>query len=132
MERYKHLDRSTVNICFSGRFDPVHPGHIATIIRLTKIYKKVKIVILDYFGRRFPVAAQIAVMDELLEKYNVSIYTNSTHFAQITREEFLEFECQAYAAGNEVVLRHFEEMGIPVHFCERAYNYSSREYKRLD
>jgi hypothetical protein len=120
------------SIVFSGRFDPVHPGHIATVIRLTKKYSLVKVAILDYPGRSYPVSYIGKIFEELLEKYNVDIMSNPTHFGEITPEEWKEFKCNSYAAGNLKVLKHMENIADECVYVDRAYDYSASNYKRLD
>ena len=120
-----------MTVLFSGRFDPPHPGHIAQIIRLEKQYGRVKIVLLDYPERDYPVEYCVTIFNELLSKYNVEIVVNKTHFAQITLEELNQYNCDLYAAGNLKVLRHIEKLGFPVVYCERSYNYSSRNIERV-
>ncbi len=119
-----------MKILFSGRFDPPHPGHIAQIMRLEE-KGRVVVVILDYPERDYPIAYVIEIFKEILKKHNVEIKANNDHFGEITREQLDKFDCDLYAAGNLKVLKHIENIGFPVIYCERAYQYSSRNIKRV-
>lgn len=122
----------TSRVLFSGRFDPVHPGHIATIIRLCDEFGMVKVIILDDDSRAYPVEYIREILKECLQKYMAIILTNKTHFGEITKKELDSYGCTHYAAGNLPVLRHVEKLGMEVIYVERAYDYSARDYKRLD
>jgi len=116
-------------VLFSGKFSPPHPGHICQIIRLAKKYGEVCVVILDYPERRFSMEYTKAIFNEIFDQIDldVTITSNQTHFAQITKEEFESFECDIYASGNQKVLRHIEILGFPCIFVETAYQYSARD-----
>ena len=115
---------------FSGRFDPPHPGHIASILRLEK-KGPVTVVILDYPERSYPLEYVRTIFSEIFEKHDIKVVTNKTHFAEIDKKEFLSFKCDKYASGNLTVLKHIEELGVPVIYCDRAYEYSARNIKRV-
>jgi len=118
-------------VLFSGRFDPVHPSHICTIIRLAKKFGAVKVVMLNYKERRFPVDYCLQVFQEIFEeiKLDVRFDVNTIHFGQITRQELIDFDCDIYAAGNHNVLRHIENLGFPAVYVERAYEYYASDIK---
>lgn len=120
-------------VVFSGRFDPPHPGHIATIKRLSKIFNYVEVVILDYPERRYPLTYCLNVLEECLvdENNSIGISSNKTHFAKLTITEWLPFNAAYYAAGNLEVLKHIESLGIKTYYVDRAFDYSSRKYEGL-
>lgn len=119
-------------VVFSGRFDPLHPGHIATMMRLSKKYDIVKMVILNHPERSYPASYIKQVCDEIFEGTNVRICINKTHFAELTLEEWNYFGGSVYAAGNLQVLKHIESLGIECIYVDRAYDFSASHYKRLD
>ena len=112
---------------FSGRFDPPHLGHLISILRLSNKFDKVIVVILDYRERAFPVEYARTVLCEALSFCcgEFQVYTNSKHFAQITRKELKEWGFDVYCAGNMEVLNHIKGLGVPVQYVERAYEYEA-------
>lgn len=118
------------SVAFSGRFDPPHPGHIASIIRLEKEYGRVDVIILDHAERRHPVQYTVQILTELLEKYNVKIHSNRIHFGELNDKEWLLYNCDYYASGNMDVLLHMEKLGIKCVYVDRAYDYSASNYKK--
>ncbi len=83
----------------SGRFDPPHPGHIMNIIELAKRYDEVRVVILDYLGRRYPVCYCIDIFKKIFAETNLKVefFVNSTHFANVTKTEIDEYSCDLYS-----------------------------------
>ena len=117
----------------SGRFNPPHDGHMAMLKRLLKKYDSVKVVILDYQKRDFPICYCRKVFEEIFEDDNrIEFLVNTTHFGEITLEEIKSFDCEIYVGGNLSVLRHIEILGFPCDYVERAFEYSARFYKRPD
>ena len=112
---------------FSGRFDCPHLGHLISILRLSKKFNTVIVVILDYPERMFPVEYARTVLCEALSSCvgDVEVFTNSTHFGRITRKELNEWEFDVYCAGNMEVLSHIKSLGVPVQYVERAYEYEA-------
>ena len=129
MVRCQDMEPS-MKILFSGRFDPPHPGHIASILRLEK-KGHVTVVVLDYSDREYPIEYVKTVFNEIFERHGVEIITNSVHFGKVDVDELKNFGCDVYAGGNLTVLRHIEQLGHPVMFCDRAFEYSSRNIKRV-
>jgi len=120
-------------VVFSGRFDPPHPGHIATIIRLKNTFKEVKVVMLNYPERRFPVTYCLKVLAECLQlDPSVRFFYNETHFGKLTLEEWEDFNADYYAGGNLSVLNHIEKMDIKTWYTERAFDYAASKYEGLD
>jgi hypothetical protein len=118
-------------VLFSGRLDPVTPGHIITILRLKRKYGMVKVVILGNCERRWPAQFSKQVLDEVfLDDPSVDISINEIHFGEITQEEILKFmHFDLYAAGNITVLKHVENLKVcPVIFTDRAYEYNASDY----
>ena len=124
---------------FSGRFDPVHLGHILTIGKLLQKYKKVIVCILDYPGREF---CDIGLVKEIFKNFvklwaydtrRVRVASNTTHFAYIELSEIKDICGQAwcdidnvvYVGGNELVNKHIKELGFPVEYYERSYFYNA-------
>lgn len=122
------MAKTDLSVLFSGRFDPPHPGHILQILKLAKKWKKVKVVVLDYPERRFPIVYVMSVFQEIIDSESVEFFRNNIHFGEITEEEFKKFECDLYVGGNLTVLRHIEKMGIPCEYLPRALEFSSRHY----
>jgi len=122
------MELSKKTVVFSGRFDPVHPGHIVQVKRLLQKFTQVKVVILDYEERRFPLNYVENIFNEIFDDDFVQIISNKTHFGEITLEEFKMFNANSYAGGNLKVLRHMEKLGVKVVYCERALEYSARDY----
>jgi len=116
-------------VLFSGRFDPPHPGHIITIMRLLADFKEVSVVILKNEERRFPVTYVVQVFGEIFRDQPVNILHNETHFGTISKEQLQKFDCDIYAAGNLDVLKHIENMGFPCVYVERSYEYSASNYQ---
>jgi cytidyltransferase-like protein len=114
-------------VLFSGRFDNVHPGHIATIQRLGQIYKKVIVVILDYSEQKYPVYYRAKILSEILSssKGDYEIHINSDHFAKISKKALSRWKFDVYAAGNLDVLMHIEKLGYEVLYVDRAYDFSA-------
>jgi cytidyltransferase-like protein len=124
---------------FSGRFDPVHLGHIITLGRLLKKYSKVIVCILDYPEREVcDIKKAIEILETFLklwcyERNRVIIGVNKTHFAKISLKE-IEFICNTavvsttfytyvYVGGNEEVNKHIKSIGFPVEYIPRSYFY---------
>ena len=120
----------------SGRYDPVTPGHICNILRIAKHpgCSKLKVYILDYPERRFSIDCTLQifreVFDEMSELHDIEFIVNDAHFAEIKKGFFDFNHCGqdiVYFGGNHRVLRNIEELGFPVHYMERAYDYSARD-----
>lgn len=124
------MDKSEV--VFSGRFDPPHPGHLATVKRLLKKFGYVNIVILDYLERDYPLNYVKGIFREMFEGSQVNVMANRTHFGEMTKDEWDGFKADYYAAGNLKVLRHMERIGANCYYVERAYEYTASDYKRLE
>jgi len=122
-----------IRVLFSGRFDPPHPGHIASVLRLLNKpeVRSVTLVILDYPERDYPIVYCEKVFSECLKTHPVEIKVNKTHFGKLTHTEWKSFDCDVYAGGNLKVLRHIEKLGISVTYTERAFDYSASKYERI-
>lgn len=113
---------------FSGKFDPPHPGHFASICELGKKFGAVRVVLLDYPNRRYPVEYCIRVFKETFDCVNFPVYfhVNKTHFAEVTKEELDQFKpYHIYVAGNLKVLRHIESLGVPTYYQHRKFDYQA-------
>ena len=126
---------------FSGKFDPVHLGHILTGGKLLQKYKKVIVCILDYPGREF---CDIGLVKEIFKTFvklwahdsrRIEIVSNKTHFAYIELSEIKEI-CDrlwcsvnindvVYVGGNIEVNKHIKELGFPVEYIYRSYFYNA-------
>ena len=102
-----------------------------SVMRLLTDYKAVKVVVLDYKDRRFPLTYVKFVFNEILNtvKCPVEVVSNKTHFAKITKKELESFGCDLYAAGNMEVLKHIEQLGFPCIYVERAFDYAASKYQ---
>ena len=124
---------------FSGRYDPVHLGHMITIGKLLQKYNKVIVCILDYPGRSF---CDIKLVKEIFKTFvklwaydtrRIEIVSNKTHFAYIELSEIKDICSQAwcdvdntvYVGGNTEVNKHIKELGFPVEYYERSYFYNA-------
>ena len=119
-----------LRVLFSGRFDPPHPGHVVTILRLHAKYGHVVVPILDYADRRWPASYCKQVLDECFDhlKGDVEVRINATHFAEITCDELDAYECDLYAAGNVKVIKHVESLGMKCVYVDRAFDYEAHSY----
>jgi cytidyltransferase-like protein len=118
--------------CFSGRFDCVHPGHIATILRISALFDKVVIVVLDYKNRVFPAKYAVSILEEILSGCHGSfeILINSTHFGKITKKQLRKLpKFDVWCGGNFGVFRHMTKIGVPARWFDRAYHYSAGDYR---
>ncbi|MGW8324082.1 MAG: adenylyltransferase/cytidyltransferase family protein [Desulfobacterales bacterium] len=119
---------------FSGRFDPIHVGHILSILKIAKEYDHIIVPILDY-PNRFIEAKLVKdifksifdCMDEVF--FNVSFVINCIHFAKITLDEYNEFIDEnlglkdqdiIYLSGNFEVLAHMNEIGVKNEYFDRT------------
>ncbi len=111
----------------SGRYDPASPGHIITLMRLSKRFTHLKVVILQQDTRRYPVCLSLQLLKEALERYeNVTFFVNHTNFKDITKEELRAFgDFNVYMAGNVDVAKNIERFGVPVEWHDRSYPYSA-------
>jgi nicotinamide mononucleotide adenylyltransferase len=120
---------------FSGRFNVPHIGHILTIFKLCREFDMIKIVILDYPGRKVLAHWARDIFDDCLKHtgYKWKIYINSTHFAKISMEELSGYgPFDAYYAGNIEVLnniRNFEkELEFEARWIDRSWFYEASRY----
>jgi hypothetical protein len=100
-------------ICLiSGRMDPPHRGHIRTIQLLGQRFKKVIVVVLEHKDQTYSITYRVQVLREILEnsKGNYEVVSGPYHFGEISVDRLLDYEFDVYAAGNEKVLRHIEEL----------------------
>ena len=112
--------------------DPPHPAHFCNLIRIAKKYDSLKVVLLDSPKRDFPIDYCLQVLQEIFTEIPLKIefIVNTTHFAEISREELDSYGCDVYVGGNLKVLRRIESLGFPIKFIERAYDYTASDYKR--
>jgi len=110
---------------FSGRFDPPHPGHIASIQKLLHKFEKVVVMMLDYPERRFPLSFCCRVIEKCVCNENMSVQVNKTHFGKLTEKEWNSHNCDIYAGGNLKVLDHIEKLGILVYYIDRSFPYAA-------
>lgn len=122
-------DTSELRALSSGRVDPLHPGHIVNIIRMAQKYKSVKYIILNNKARRFPIDYCLQLLDEIFSviPLKIEFIVNTVHFGEINRQELDSYGCDIYVGGNIQVLRHIELLGFPVHYIERAYEYTASD-----
>ena len=115
-------------ILFSGRFDKPHLSHFLTIRDLSKKYKKVIVVVLNYSEAHYPLSMRIQILKKALQDYgNVEIATNNTHFEEITLKKIGYFGCDVYGSGNEDVLKHIESLGFPCVYVPRTLDTAASE-----
>ena len=115
-------------ILFSGRFDKPHLSHFLTIRDLSKKYKGVVVVVLDYPESFYSLSMRMHILEQALVDYeNVEILHNTTHFGEITDNELRSFKCDLYGAGNEDVLKHIESLGFPCVYVPRTLDTAASE-----
>ncbi len=110
----------SAEICLiSGRYDPPHRGHIRTIQLLGQRFKKVIVAVLNHKEQRYSATYRVQVLREILEnsKGNYEVVENHYHFGEISVDQLLKFDFDVYAAGNEKVLRHIEDL---IYLCPGA------------
>lgn len=122
----------------SGKFDNVHPGHIATILRLGSRYSKVIVVVLDYPDQVFAVKGRVQVFKDVLEfaQGDYTVILNEEHFGFIKKEEVEKLpDFDVYiAAQNFPVLEHMQKLGYTVENVPRYPGYTatdSRKYRMI-
>jgi hypothetical protein len=130
---------------FSGRFDPVHCGHLLTILKLLERYDRVIVPILDYDGREACTAAHAKEnMIKLLTKLPgggiVTVLINKDHFGKITPQQYValldtcaaEAKDTVYCSGNPEVIEYWKAsmMGFMFEFVERSGNWSGTEIRK--
>lgn len=121
---------------FSGRYDPPHWGHLKTILKLTKIFSKVVVVVLDYPERKVvdAVESKLIFNDMFnmifpeISRSKVDVVINKIHFGKITFAEYDAFlrkigACYnhtVYLSGNMQVLENMKQQQIKHYFVERS------------
>jgi cytidyltransferase-like protein len=121
---------------FSGRFDPPHLGHIQTILKLSKRFSKIVVVVLDYPGRKaVDTEGAKDVFNYLFDmvfpeisRSKVDVVINNIHFGKITFAEYDAFLRQigacynhtVYLSGNPSVLDNMKKQQIKCEFVERS------------
>lgn len=121
---------------FSGRFDPVHIGHLATVLRLCKRFAKVVIVVLDYHERQIVDAKEAKhIFDMMLDlifgevaRNKVDVVICPIHFGKITYEQYelfllnigADYNSTVYLTGNPEVLANFDRQQIRCEYVDRT------------
>lgn len=121
---------------FSGRFDPVHLGHLMTVFKILENYGRVIIVILDYDGRKV-MSAELAqdvfniffnsIIPQIANS-TVETIINDIHFAKITFTEYdtllrnigVCYNHSIYLSGNQEVLDNMNRQQINSKFFPRT------------
>jgi len=125
---------------FSGRFSPIHIGHVLTILKLLDKYSSVVVVILDYEDRTLTADEVKSIVERIFEhnsKGRVIAIVNNIHFAKITKKEYLsllsDFDINVndaiYVSGNEEVLKNFDKLGIEHEHMPRSCGFSGTEIR---
>ena len=113
---------------FSGRFCPVHAGHIVSISRIG-VNHRVIVMVLDYPNQQYPVAYRMQVLKEILSRMKGGPYTvlsNKTHFGKMNAEELTRYpKFDFYSSGNLDCVKHMESLGYKCYYVERAYEYAA-------
>ncbi|MFA5166857.1 MAG: adenylyltransferase/cytidyltransferase family protein [Candidatus Paceibacterota bacterium] len=128
---------------FSGRFDPVHLGHVLTILKLLDRFDRVVVVILDYPEREGCTAQEAfdifqSVFIHISSPRMITLIINKDHFATISREQYLDLiktvgaknDGVVYVSGNRKVLDNFQHMDLPWEYIPRSREYSGTEERR--
>ena len=115
---------------FSGRFDPVHIGHIIQIMRLGQRFDKVIVPVLDYREQKYPVDYRVQILKEALgfAKGNYEVFANEHHFGTIKTDEVKEYidgyGTFIYVSQNIACIKNMSDMGYFVEYVDRAYDNS--------
>ena len=122
-----------LKVLFSGRFDDSHNGHWGTILQLHNLFSSVLVVILDSPGRKHTAQYIQRIFQTLqflshISPQSLTIITNETHFAKLTKPEWDAFDCDVYAGGNQEVNDHMTSLGVPVYEQPRSFDFSARNY----
>jgi len=128
MEKHYELYGDRKTVLFSGKFSIIHPGHMATIMKLARNYGSVKVIILDYPERKTTIDYALRVFKSIFDNtvLDISFFVSPIHFGSITRSEIDEFKpFDLYASGNMSVLKHIEEVGVPTIYEQRSFSYEA-------
>ena len=129
---------------FSGRFDPLHTGHIITIVKLMKRFSRVILVVLDYPEREtFTAVETKEMLDTIfgtLAPDRVETITDIKHFGLITVAYYCELlndlnlnlSETVYCSGNMEVIDHIKQLGIPWEFVPRTEGFSGCDERTED
>jgi len=123
---------------FPGRFDPVHLGHILTIMRLYDKFDKIIVAITedDYSGTKSRITSieerekTLKDVFKYLPKVEV-VYVGIGLRIRETWDDLPKFD--VVITGNPEVFEHCAKAKIPVKFCERSQGlgYSGTELRWL-
>lgn len=116
---------------FSGRFDPLNAGHIATIAQLGQKYENIVVVVLQYPDRISPVHDQIECLSMITKnlKGNYEILWNYDHFGRITTDKADVYKFDVYCSGNQQCVDHMKTLGYRAELVPRYGNYSSTDIR---
>lgn len=139
-DRRDNKSRIINTAIFSGRFDPLHTGHILTITKLLKKYSTVVVVILDYPDRTLTAEEVKQIIEVIFEHNsngNVIAVINNIHFGIITQYEYLQLLNELkldinntiYLSGNQTVIDNFDKLGIRNEFVQRSGDYSGTQIR---
>ena len=129
---------------FSGRFDPLHTGHIITIVKLMKRFSRVILVVLDYPEREtFTAVETKEMLDTIfgtLAPDRVETIVDTKHFGQMTIAYYcellndldLDLSETVYCSGNMQVIDHIKQLGIPWEFVSRTEGFSGGDERNWD
>ncbi len=118
---------SQQTVLFSGRFDRVHPGHVATIQRLGAIFAKVIVVVLDYPEQCYPVEYRQMILWTILGNSigDYEVVVNDENYERITAAGAMKIPFDVYASGNEKCIAHMKELGFKTMFVDRSWDYEA-------
>jgi cytidyltransferase-like protein len=121
-------------VCLSGRYDPPHPGHITTLQRLGRRFKRVLVIVLNYPERKYPVDYVIQILEEILGNSvgTYEVFSNQDHFAKITKEQADLFKFDVYAAGNLETLDHMQKLGYDILWTDRTWHYEATDSRMAE
>ena len=117
---------------FSGRFDPVHLGHLQTIVKIAGEYDHVIVPILDYPERAISAGPCKMVLEMILRNVapinNITVVINGIHFGQMTEKKYNDFIKEhigvaadvTYLSGNPEVLSRFAALKLKHKHIERS------------
>jgi len=121
-------------VLFSGRFDPVHLGHIDTITDLGLKYSTVLVVILDHASQMYPVQFRSSVLLSILDKCigNYVVTVNDIHFGNISTIDLSAYNFNVYASGNMNCLRRMERLGYKIEYISRSGDVSASDMRMAE
>lgn len=115
-------------VLFSGRFDPPHCGHVATILKLRSLFGKVLVPVLQYKDEAYPVMERVNILTACLSATtDITVFKNDIHFGKINIQELESYTFDVYASGNIQCCENIRSLGVPVLYIPRSFHYAASD-----